>query len=181
MTLVAADLYSLLEGQADPSDVWRGSVARDVLTDSCGGWLAGLTHWTLFWSLTFDDKKRPQGCTQDVARSLWSWMVRELNRDLFGKRYMAKVGASYFSFALAIEWTPRDVPHLHVLTDRPVDIHHARELWYGRCGWPDVQKIKDSASVCAYVAKYVSKSGVPDVVVTRYRGTPVPRPDWWIE
>jgi len=176
-----ADLELKLEECVDPSDAWGGKVGREVLREQMGEWLAGVAPWTNFTTLTFSDEINPHGVSEEVGMKRWAWLLRELNRELFGKRYMRKVGGSYFSYALANEFQVREALHFHVLTDRPIHYTKVHRLWEDYAGFAWIEQIRDREAVAYYVSKYMCKCTCEDVYLSTYKGSPNPLPGWWIE
>ncbi|MBA7713924.1 hypothetical protein ES703_122935 [subsurface metagenome] len=64
--------------------------------------------WTWFGTFTFKEPITISGANRD-----WNRFVQELNAIRFGKRYRAR--GETITYAMAIEYQKRGVPHLHAL------------------------------------------------------------------
>jgi hypothetical protein len=160
----------------DVNDGWESKPARLALADQWVEFISGLADWKNFWTLTFEDDK-----ASDVAKSLFQWLVRATNTNLLGKKYINKVGHSYFSYAVGMEKQTRDVIHFHVLADQPINYGLIHNLWGKRCGfaWIDGD-LRDKAKVTEYVCKYVLKGGEVDQFKrTREFWPPTGSLSWW--
>jgi len=77
---------------------------RPVMAD----WIASRIDWKVFYgTLAFRDPREP-----DVANRYWRRLVKILNCEAFGNHYVRRVGHSYISYVLAIEYPRRKVAHL---------------------------------------------------------------------
>ena len=160
----------------DPSEIWDGRASKGEQRKAYVTWLLTLARWRSMISLTFRDEK-----PEDSARAWLRKLIRELNESLFGRRYRRLVGESYFSYAAALEYQSRGVPHFHVLVDRPVDfaLIHARWGEWAGFSWTDL--LRDPHRGIRYVVKYAVKHGDLDVYRSSFRGEPIVRPPWWDE
>lgn len=163
--------------QANGAEAWKSKVAREMLKDTWAEYLANFAEWTSFISLTFKVEKFP-----DVARSLFYWWIKVNNAHVFGKRYIRKVGHSYFSYVYGIEMQKREVIHFHVLVDKPINYSVTHDAWGDRCGfaWIDGD-LKDKSKVVDYVCKYVAKGGEIDLYRAKGNYRPSVLPTWWKE
>jgi hypothetical protein len=108
-----------------------------------------------------------------------------LNTDLLGNNCKRIVKHSYFSYCVGIERQLRDVLHLHVITDRPLNFELLHRVWNAWSGWAWIDQINDRQGAAEYLTKYVLKGGeiltglVPQPVYKIKPGRE--RPTWWIE
>lgn len=137
-------------------------------------WLTYAKEWTTFLTLTFRNETYP-----DIAFNRWRSLVRTLNTDLLGHRYVRKVKHSYFSYVLSREYQVRGVIHFHVLIDRPVDYALIHRTWSYMAGYAHASKVKTPSSVIAYALKYAVKSGDVEVYLTDKEYQPKQYPTWW--
>jgi hypothetical protein len=152
---------------------------RGVTSD----WLAKFKDWKTFNTLTFRDPRDP-----DVAYRFWRRLLQVLNRDAFGDQYVQRVGHSYFSYALAMEYQKRDVVHFHFLADKPLNFEKIHSWWGAACGFAWIEKINEKAAASAYVAKYILKSEAGLLVFeNQIDRTPLVKgpngsflPYWWV-
>lgn len=156
---------------------WDSLEVRKILSSELSGWATGLANWNTFVTLTFRENRFP-----DVARSLFQWFVKINNVHGFGKHYTRKVGHSYFSYAVGMEYQTRDVVHFHVLVDKPLDFNYVHATWGDRCGfaWIDTD-LKDKDKVIRYVCKYIMKGGQVDFYKSKGDYSPTVPPLWWID
>lgn len=154
---------------------WESLEVRKILATELTGWVAGLANWTTFVTLTFKENRFP-----DVAWALYRWFVSTNNVHAFGRHYTRKVGHSYFSYAVGMEYQTRDVVHFHLLVDKPLDFNYVHATWGDRCGyaWIDTD-LKDKDRVISYVCKYVLKGGQVDVYKAMKDYAPANLPTWW--
>ena len=144
------------------------------LQNSYADFVMGLAQWKSFITLTFRDPVGP-----DVAYAKYRSMVALLNRRLFGKSYTRKVGHSYFSYCLGMEFQRRDVIHFHVLVDGPVDYQLIQSWWNAAAGFVWIDKIDQVAACVSYVTKYMVKDGELLLYKRTTDRAPIPRPIWW--
>lgn len=170
-------LSEVLNKFTDPGEAWSCREARKQVSESWISWVSGLANWKTFVTLTFKDEKAP-----DVAMSLFKWWVRINNEQLFGKRYLKKVGHSYFSYVVGMEYQSRDVIHFHVLVDKPINFKVTHKAWGNRCGfaWIDGD-FKNKENVISYVCKYVMKGGEIEVFKAKKDFKPEVLPVWWVD
>jgi hypothetical protein len=106
--------------------------------------------------------------------------VRKNNEHAFGKHYTQKVGHSYFSYVVGLEYQTRDVVHFHALVDQPLDFSYVHDFWGDRCGFAWIDgKIKSNAATVGYVCKYTVKGGELDFFVQKKNRKPAVLPSWW--
>jgi hypothetical protein len=167
--------FSMVSEMENLESVWRSKKFREEIAGTYQDWLSNMCDWKVFVTLTFRDYKTP-----DVARALFRWWVKKNNEYAFGKRYSKKVGHSYFSYIMGLEYQKRDVVHFHVLIDSPINYSLTHELWGDRCGfaWIDGE-IKQKCDVVKYVCKYVLKGGDIDIYKKKGNFYPDPQPNWW--
>jgi hypothetical protein len=158
----------------DLQEVWDSTEVRKILAESTANWLYSLRSWSIFITLTFREEKPP-----DVAKALFMRLIRKLNEDVFGKHYTKKVGHSYFSYLLAIEYQRREVIHFHVLIDRPVNFDKIHILWNSWAGFAWTEIIKNQIKIVNYACKYISKGGEVMPFIAKEQFTPEILPYWW--
>ena len=159
----------------DVSDVWEGRVGRRLITEQYATWLVGLAPWLVFLTLTFRDE-----IPLDSAVRRFKLLVSVLNKSLLGKHYTRYVGHSYFSYVMAVEDQKRGVPHIHALTDKPLDFALIHAWWPVGSGFAWTSIVRDRGRSVWYVAKYVSKGGELVPYKASVDFTPVPPPVWWM-
>lgn len=168
-------VIDLVAGYDNPYEGWESLQVRELIRNETEEWIFGLADWKSMLSLTFKDERTP-----DVANSLFKWFVRENNKHLIGKHYSQKVGHSYFSYVLGMEYQTRDVVHFHALVDKPLDFSFVHRTWGGRCGfvWID-GNIRSRAQAVNYVCKYCVKGGQIEVYKAKGDYIPPKLPYWW--
>lgn len=165
----------LVAGYEDPCKGWESFQVKDLLRTATEEWVFGLADWTTFISLTFKEEKTP-----DVAKSLFKWFIRSMNEHAFGKHYTRKVGHSYFSYVVGMEYQTRDVVHFHALVDQPIDFSYVHKIWGQRCGFAWIDgNLESKAAAVNYVCKYCVKGGQIDAYVAKNRYSPAILPEWW--
>jgi len=169
------NLSDVLLDFEDPREAWESYRVKKLLLEETEKWVFGLADWKVYLTLTFRDEKPP-----DVAKSLFRWFVRKNNEHAFGKRYRQKVGHSYFSYVVGLEYQTRDVVHFHALVDQPLDFSYIHDFWGDRCGFAWIDgKIKSKAATVGYVCKYTVKGGELDFFVQKKNRKPAVLPSWW--
>ena len=139
-------------------------------------WLLEIKDWKSFLTLTFRDE-----IPYDTAKKKFASLIRVLNQELFGKRYMNKVGGSYFSYVIGSEYQARGVIHFHVLIDRPVNFQKIQMYWNMIAGFALIGKIKNNKKAVDYIIKYAVKDGTIDQYIARKKVDPGQYPLWWFE
>jgi len=132
-----------------------------------------VAFWPVMATLTFREPIGP-----DPAMATWRSLVRVLNERVFGKHYTRKVGHSYFSYVMGIEFQRRDVIHFHALFNRPVDFGLIHRWWNVAAGFAWVDQVRERAAALSYVMKYVLKGG--EVLSYRAKSCTMPSPLPWI-
>lgn len=169
-------LGDIIDGYETPNLGWESLQVKKLLASEYITFVTNLANWTTFITLTFKEEKTP-----DVAKSLFDWFIRVNNAHAFGEHYTKKVGHSYFSYVVGVENQIRDVPHFHLLIDKPVDFSFIHHAWGLRCGfaWIDT-KFKDREKVVKYLCKYITKGGQVDCYKAKKDYTPAVIPAWWV-
>lgn len=167
--------YDFFEEFDDPVEGWHSKFMRKRIAEAWVDFLS-VKHWTSFITLTFRDETYP-----DVANRLFQFLVRKLNQELFGRRYMNTIGPCYFSYAKGIEYQRRDVIHFHVLVDRPIHYDLIHRFWNAYAGFAQASPIKSVPNAVEYVTKYASKDGEVDPFFAKKLYTPLIIPKWWME
>ena len=158
-------------------DLYEGKGYKKHLASENALWLEKLKNWKTYLTLTFKEITPP-----DVARSKFNHLVQVLNRDAFGKHYVRKVGHSYFSYVLAMEYQQRGVVHFHTLADRPINFDLVHRYWNCAAGFAWVEPVKSQGDVVGYCSKYISKGGEVDIFESESSRTPMLGrlpPYWW--
>jgi hypothetical protein len=158
----------------DPSDGWNSKIVRKILSDVTAEWIVGMADWKTFTTLTFREETPP-----DKALKYFNSLIRILNQDLIGKHYIHKVGHSYFSYVVGIEYQKRDVIHFHMLTDAPVNFGLIHRIWNHIAGFAWTEIIEDSIATINYVSKYVLKGGEIQVYKAEKPLFLKQYPFWW--
>jgi len=156
-------------------DAGRGATVRDAW----GDWIAGYADWSAFHTLTFSQANRTHEVTRTEADYMARRLLQVLNRDLFGKRYVQRVGHSYFAYALGFERKPWGLLHMHMLTDRRTNWELENAVWRRMCGIVKIEPVTAQVGAARYVSKYATKNG--DVMLykpERYK-EPSFKPMWW--
>jgi len=159
-----------------PGDIWDSKIVRKILAEESILWILSLADWKVSLTLTFRDEK-----PHDVAIAIFQRLVKELNKEVFGKQYKKIVGHSYFSYAIGIEYQIRDVIHFHAIVDRPVNFKRIHTLWNKWAGfaWTDI--IRSKYDCVRYIAKYNLKGGQVEVYKAKKDYLPRVLPRWWDE
>jgi hypothetical protein len=126
-------------------------------------WVEFLSRYPMQWfcTLTFRNSVHPERAFK-VFR-LW---VNEINRSLYGKRWVQR-GQGVYWF-LAWEYQKRGVLHFHALVGDTENLNNrARRLawmdrWFELGGIARIEDIKNRAAIDRYVSKYVVKGGQID-------------------
>lgn len=128
-----------------------------------GEWIAGLRHWNLFGTLTYDPNRLDGIPSICKARRDFDYWTRDAEKAL-----RTPVGAVGAVEAMRSGW-----PHFHVLLDVGGLFGHEIEvlgrLWFKRAGFGRIEMIRDCGpgSAAKYCAKYMSKdAGSGDLIFT---------------
>jgi len=156
-------------------EAWDSKAAKFHLRDQYIEWISSLADWRIFLTLTFRDDK-----PVDSAMRYWYKLVRELNSDFLGDRYVKIAGHSYFSYALGIHYQKRGVIHFHVLVDKPLNFKLIHKLWGNWCGFAKCERINNKSECVEYITSYILKDGLVDPYISKKDIKPlyVP-PVWW--
>ena len=117
-------------------------------------WLIEVADWRSFITLTYRDEVNPTVACKHLQR-----LVRDLNETIYGTRYLRKVGHSYFSYAVGLEFQKRGVLHFHMIVDQYVPFEEVHRYWNKYHGFVWIEPILDKAKTVNYVTKYVFKGG----------------------
>lgn len=139
-------------------------------------WICNQATWTTFLTLTFRDIDT----TPEHGEKAFRWLVRVLNKELFGKRYTRIVDHSYFSYFIAQEYQRRGAIHYHVLIDRPVNYKMIHKFWGRYFGYAQTQVIRDVYSTAIYAVKYCLKENDYRLYKAKAYYKPDKLPEWWI-
>jgi len=124
----------------------------EELREVTSKWISERFDWKVFGTLTFREPIEP-----DIADNFWRKLVQVLNHDAFGKHYVRRVGHSYFSYVLAMEYQKREVVHFHFLADKPINYDLLHSFWETAAGFAWVERAKDKQALSIYVSKYILK------------------------
>ena len=158
-------------------DLYDCKTYKKLLASENALWIGKLKDWKTFITLTFKDET-----TQDVAKSKFRYLVQVLNRDAFGSHYTQKVGHSYFSYILAMEYQRRGVPHFHVLADKPINFDLVHRYWNAAAGFAWLEPVESQEAVVSYCSKYCVKGGELDIFESESGRSPMVGslpPYWW--
>lgn len=169
-----SELGPYFEGYGEPDEVWEGRVSRRERRKAYAAWLATWAPWRVFVTLTFAEDRPP-----DSAKAFFRKLVRELNRDLLGKRYSRIVGHSYFSYVLATEYQSRGAIHFHFLADRPLNFQLLHDSWKAWVGFAQTEILGSPLRALKYVVKYVVKNDDIEVYRSDWKGVPIVQSAWW--
>jgi len=117
-------------------------------------WIVNAKEWRTFLTLTYRNE-----VSRETALRDWRFLVRCLNRDLLGKHYTQKVGHSYFSYVVALEYQQRGVLHFHGLVDKPLNFEKVHRVWNRINGFVWISQIKSRIGTVEYICKYLTKGG----------------------
>lgn len=131
-----------------------GKLKREQLLESWQEWITDAKIWKSFTTLTYRDFRY-----RDMALKDWGYLLRALNRDVFGRGYTKICKHSYFSYVLGIEEQTREVIHFHFIADQPLNFQIIHDYWNFLSGWAWTDQIKCRADAVRYVCKYVMKGG----------------------
>lgn len=171
-------------GNVDPAARARLQNLEDVRA----GWASLLTRvpWDQFITLTFDPNRFPRG-GQESWLSAWRWFqfnwlgscaekAGQAWRDQAGRWHGSwanawRHGRGRPMWALALEPHRDDRLHAHVLLrmtrELPwLDWKLGSDLWWANRGRCWFERPRSREHVCAYVAKYVLKSGSDSVFLS---------------
>lgn len=137
----------------------------------------GRREWRSMMTLTFEKETG-----YDVAVDRFRKLIKYMNIELFGKSYGHKIGHSYFSYLMGVEYQSRGVIHFHALVDRPINYVLVHSMWKGRmrCGYAWIESVRDRQHSLAYVTKYILKDGDIQTYVSNTRKVPSPLPLWFV-
>lgn len=169
------DTQSDAPGPPSSKVMGHGATVRDAW----GDWIAGFANWSAFHTLTFSQANRTHEVTRSEADYMARRLIQVLNRDLFGKRYVQRVGHSYFAYALGFERKPWGLLHMHMLTDRRTNWELENAVWRRMCGIVKIEPVTAQVGASRYVSKYATKNG--DVMLykpDRYK-EPSFKPMWY--
>lgn len=170
--LMRLDPY--FHGYGEPDEIWDGKVARRARRETLAEWLGSLADWKIFVTLTFAED-RPS----ESAKWFFRRLVRELNRDLLGKRYGRFVGHCYFSYVMVAEYQKRGAIHFHFLADRPLNFRLLHDLWNAWAGFAQTRILDSPPRAVRYVVKYIVKNDDIEIHRSKWKGQPIVQPKWW--
>jgi len=152
----------------------QGSISRMFLQMHYGEWVARLSDWKTFLTLTFN-----YNVSEESADKAWRNLVRMLNRDLIGRHYTRYVKHSYFGYVKVLETTKADRYHIHALIDRPVNYSLIHDVWNQYSGFAKTEIINDLSRATNYLCKYVMKEQDFQVYIPDKIWQPKVKPWWW--
>jgi hypothetical protein len=150
-----------------------------ILRNAWGDWIAGYANWSAFHTLTFSQANRTHEVTRTEADYMARRLIQVLNRDLFGKRYVQRVGHSYFAYALGFERKPWGLLHMHMLTDRRTNWELENAVWRRMCGIVKIEPVTAQVGAARYVSKYATKNGDVMLFKPDHYKEPKFEPMWW--
>jgi hypothetical protein len=140
-------------------------------------------HW--FATLTFSPTKRVfdrcsgkqrvvdrfhpiRGMHLEAADKAFRWWLRQINENLYGKRWMRSPGGGLV-WARGQEFHKSGRVHFHAVLAAPdgdlnklASRYHWHELWFKEFGRNQIERPRDQDEVVGYVSKYVAKDGEVD-------------------
>jgi len=143
-----------IEGKTMVNSLYLDYTGKQEIAQAYVGWLAAAASWRSFITLTYRDPVHPELAMRHIRQ-----IMRRLNEDLYGNRYRRKVGHSYFSYVIGIEYQKRDVLHFHMLVDQYVNYDLLHKYWGNAHGFVWIEPITDFIGALKYVTKYVFKDG----------------------
>jgi hypothetical protein len=155
------------EGVADADN------PRKILLTAWQDWITDLCDWKSMLTMTIANEHM---CYRDGLGKRWQTFVQILNRDLYGNNYTRRVGHSYFSYVQGVEYQTREVLHLHVLVDQPVNYQLMQKLWNHMSGFIWIKPVPDKRGAVEYISKYVIKG--EDLRVYKQPLEVLPRPNF---
>ena len=157
------------------NDAGDGATVRDTW----GEWIAGFADWSAFHTLTFSQANRTHEVTRTEADFMARRLIQCLNTDLFGKRYVQRVGHCYFAYALGFERKPWGLLHMHMLTDRRTNWELENAVWRRMCGIVKIEPVTAKVGAARYVSKYATKNGDVQLYKPTKMREPSFKPMWW--
>jgi hypothetical protein len=142
-------------------------------------WIKFYADWKLFITLTF----KYDYVSTEHAINNYRDLVRTLNEDILGRKYNKKIGHSYFTYILGIEFQQRGVIHFHVLIDDFVNLNLLHKYWNDRFGYAWVQKVELGTEpiVTEYLTKYIVKGGMLQIYKKRIKKLEMKDfPNWYL-
>ena len=120
-------------------------------------WVKGW-QWEWFCTMTFRERVHPER-----AHKLWRWVVRGIDRELYGPQVARR--AEGLQWVRALEFQRRGVIHYHALARRTRGYRRltVMDLWKDVAGYAKVEAVRNVESVSGYCSKYVVKGGDLDV------------------
>lgn len=157
-------MKNILPGQKETVDL----SGRDELRNEYIEWITFLADWRDFITLTYRyDYVSPERAKNDFNR-----LLIELNKDCIGRYYTKKIGHSYFTYVLGMEYQKREVVHFHIISDGVLNYDLIHSWWGDHCGfsWIENVRISEVYTVCDYLTKYIVKGGYLEVFKSRISG-----------
>lgn len=147
-----------------------------------GDWLANMTRWDLFGTLTYD----PNRCRlipgrRDGERSMPGMDVVKSHAFTWLRSGPSAIGRPIEAAVVGIERHKSGWPHMHTLLKLPGgvgkgDLVGMGQSWFGRHGYAKLELPKSRNDVALYVAKYVAKDvDSNDMIFFRLRDLAVRR------
>jgi hypothetical protein len=159
----------------NPREAWGSPEARKLRAESMAEFVALLAEWKTFLTLTCARSTKLQ-----YAEKLFNRLVFELNRQCVGGHYKRKVkGESYFSYVASFEYQHRNVIHIHILVDKPIDVDLVHLLWKKWAGTAHIEHVRSPDDASRYVTKISYRDGPIHVYKARINYVPKAKPNWW--
>jgi hypothetical protein len=155
------------------SEIWKTKEKREEISQAYID-LINRKKWLSFITLTFKEETFP-----DVANRLFDYLVKCLNKEVFGNNYRRIVSKSYFSYSKGLEYQRRGIIHFHVLIDRPVNFCTIHKIWNEFAGFAHTSIIENRNAAISYVSKYALKGGQVDLYFAKTNFQPLVKPSWW--
>lgn len=149
---------------------------RSLLFVTTAYYVQEFAHWHSMVTLTMDNEHL---CSRDKFYERIKFLIRCLNKDLYGHNYIRSIGHSYFSYVLGFELTTNQVLHAHMLVSHPIDFSMVHKIWNKISGFAYITKVDNREKASRYISKYVTKDG--DLIFFKSKGAhpPLVYPSWW--
>lgn len=128
-----------------------------------GRFIAGLTDWTHFVTLTHDPRRLSPGHTlvgrQRHRRQVGAWVRYDL-------RALAPEARWWSEMELHRSGQAHEHGLLAIASTSP--LLSARQRWFERCGYADIIAIRDGQGAAEYVAKYTGKAQAVEPLIAGF-------------
>lgn len=136
---------------------------KQRLRESWVEWISQLEDWEWYCHFTFREPVHPEQANKRYLR-----FMRDLNRNLYGRRYGDKGGG--VPWVRGLEWQQRDVIHFHGLIGGGVSVLRRlayMDRWNEENGFARIQPYDKEKGAIYYMVKYILKGGEIDLYVPK--------------